>query len=251
MTLIVALRAQAGVVMASDGQATSATGIPTRTSTEKLDVLHGRIAFGCAGSAGLRQRVRMELHEQIDPELCQQPLDNELRDKLFSIVNRIQKHAGDSFVQASPYDKLHTLDVLFAGHSEDESWIYEVTATGDDQRHGLGEAIGHGRHFAAYALVSAEHYQLTSRGLGQVRLLAYRAVDDAIRTDATGLGQPVHMIQLTAAGAQRLSDDQVAAVQNAVNAWQGHECDIFNEQDADLPPVESEADGQGIEVPQG
>jgi 20S proteasome alpha/beta subunit len=252
MTLILALRAQEGVVMASDGQATAPSGVPTRTSTEKLDLLHGKIAFGCAGSAGLRQRVSKALHKRIDPDACTEPLDAGLRDQLFGVVNDVQRHAVDSFVKTEPYDKAHSIEVLFAGHSDEGSWIYEVTRTGDDQRHKIGEAIGHGRHFAAYALVSAEHYELRNRGLAQLRLLAYRAVDDAIRTDASGLGPPVHMIQVSRDGAMRLDQNDIEGVKGAINAWQGHERDIFVEQDGELPSSRAGDSGaRGLDPPQG
>jgi 20S proteasome alpha/beta subunit len=233
MTLIVALRATDGVVMASDGQATSASGVPTKTSTEKLDVLHGKVAFGCAGDSGLRQRVRAALQEKITEADCDLPYE-QLRDKLHAVVNEVQKWAEESCVRENIYDSVPLVDVLFGAYSDGEPWIYEVTSKGIDQRHDLGEAIGEGRHFAAYALVSAEHYELPARGFRKVRLLAYRAVDDAIRTDAAGLGPPVHMVQVNSEGATRLSDEEMSGLKTAVNVWQGHECDVFLKQAAEL-----------------
>jgi 20S proteasome alpha/beta subunit len=248
MTLVVALRAADGVVMASDGQATAASGVPTRTSTEKLDVLHGSIAFGCAGPAGLRQRLRAELQAQISAEICELPYDK-LRDQLHTAVNKVQKWAEESFVRGHVYDSAPGLEVLFGGFTDGEPWIYEVSASGIDQRHHFGEAIGQGRHFAAYALVSAEHYELPTRGLSQVRLLAYRAVDDAIRTDASGLGPPVHVVQITDTGAKRLKDREMSGLKDAVTVWQGHECDVFLKQTDGSDAITDDQGGHGIEAP--
>lgn len=256
MTLIVALRATDGVVMASDGQATSASGVPTKTSTEKLDVLHNKIAFGCAGEAGLRQRVRAALESKVSEDDCSLPYD-ELRIKLHEVVNEVQKWAESSHVRANIMDQVPPIDVLFGGFTHGEPWIYEVTHKGTDQRHDLGEAIGEGRHYAAYALVSAEHYELPTREFRNVRLLAYRAVDDAIRTDAAGLGPPVHMVQVTAGGATRLSEEEMAGLKIALAAWQGHECDVFLSQAADIPDPSAgqlaggnSGESAGINVPQ-
>lgn len=251
MTLVVALRAADGVVLAADGQATSSGGVPTKTSTKKLDILHDRIAYGCAGPAGLRQRVRSKLQEEITPEVCEQPFDD-LRDKLHAVVNEVQKWADGSSVLKSPLHRGEGVDVLFGGFTAGDPWIYEVTAGGIDQRHDLGEAIGAARHFAAYAIVSAEHYALPSRGLGQVRLLAYRAIDDAIRTDATELGHPVHVVQVTSEGAKRLDSDELSAVEGSVTVWQGHERDVFLKQNGELGPLaEDELTGTGIDPPSG
>src|SRR5215212_5873575 len=58
MTLVLALRCRDGVVLASDGQATSeAAGQPTRQPVGKLFDVGGRIAWGAAGSVGLQQAL--------------------------------------------------------------------------------------------------------------------------------------------------------------------------------------------------
>jgi hypothetical protein len=146
--------------------------------------------------------------------------------------------------------EFESMGVLFAGHTDGQPWIYEVTRTGGDQEHFIGEAIGDGRHFAAYALVSAEHYDLQNRRLRQVRMLAYRAIDDAIRTDASALGPPIHLVEVTSSGARRIGEGDLEAVRGAVIAWQGHEREIFDLQpkvETDLPPDTGEH--VGIEPP--
>lgn len=62
MTLILALRFDDGVVLASDGQATSdAAGQPTRAPSRKLFDVGGHLAWGSAGSVGLQQTLHEEL----------------------------------------------------------------------------------------------------------------------------------------------------------------------------------------------
>ena len=58
MTLVLAIRCREGVVLASDGQATTdAAGQPTRQPVRKLFDLGGRIAWGGAGRVGLQQTL--------------------------------------------------------------------------------------------------------------------------------------------------------------------------------------------------
>jgi 20S proteasome alpha/beta subunit len=233
MTLVLALCAQDGVVLASDGQATTASGMPTRTVVEKLDILHGRIAYGCAGPAGMRQWVVDALEKEFTTADLDASFDD-LRKRLHQVVNGVQKKAENAFIRHRQFDEAPVFEMLFAGFSANEPWIYEVSREGLDERHWVGEAIGQGCEFATYARVSAEHYRLNTHGLARVRLLAYRAVDDAIRTDAGGLALPIHMAQVTDGKAERLPPDQIERLNDAVSIWQNHEREVFMAQDGDL-----------------
>jgi 20S proteasome alpha/beta subunit len=228
MTLVLALKALDGVVLASDGQATTQDPIaPTRADAEdKLFTLHGRIAFGCAGSAGLQQRVVAALVEKISEASCARPIA-ELRPILHGVVNELQHRAVEEHVPLGDGGPPAHIEILFAGWSGGEPWIYEITANGADEVHPHGEAIGHARHFPYYLMVSTLHYELLERGVEQVRVMAYRAVVDAIKTDAGALGPPVHLVLVTAAGAQPLRGERLQAVHDSLNGWKTQEHDIF------------------------
>lgn len=249
MTLIVALKAADGVVLASDGQATVDGIVPTRAGTEKLDDLHGLVAFGCAGHSGLQQRVARSLQRNVTAQQCRLPIE-ELRPALHRAVNTVQSEAVQEHVPVNPKVLPAHVEVLFAGCSEEGPWIYEVGAHGDDDEHPHGEAIGEARHYAAYLIASTVHYGLADRGVSQVKLLAYRAMMDAIKTDAATLGLPIHLYVVTDKGAERLDEVRLKATQEAVNGWKRQEHDIFRRLEGqerdDAPPSAEQLQGVAL-----
>jgi 20S proteasome alpha/beta subunit len=227
MTLIVALKGADGVALVSDGQATvDDNAVRTRTDANKLADLHGLVAFGCSGHSGLQQRVALALKGGITPEECRLPIE-ELRPRLFAVVNAVQKEAIEEHVPVHSGVPPAHLEILFAGYSGGEPWVYEIGVLGHDEVHPHGEAVGHARHFPAYLMVSTLHYNLAQRGVEQVKILAYRAVADAIKTDATFLGPPIHAYIVTAGGAERLDDARLKAIEDTLNGWKQQEHDIF------------------------
>jgi 20S proteasome alpha/beta subunit len=232
MTLVLALKARDGVVLVADGQASSSKGIPTRTTAEKLGTLHDHVAFGCAGAAGLQQRVAANLREEISAKDCRLPIEK-LRPKLMAAVNAVQHQASAEATRRHLAVPAAGADVLFGGVSDDGPWIYEITADGEDEVHPDAEAIGEFRHYAAYALMSARHHRLHEHELPKVRLLAYRAVNDAIRTDAKGLSEPISLCEATASGAILLGDAHKQALRDGLTIWQGHEQEVFQSMSVD------------------
>jgi 20S proteasome alpha/beta subunit len=230
MTLVVALKAADGVALVSDGQATAMDNpIHTRSGdARKLYDLHGKIAFGCSGHAGLAQRVAAVLKREITPEQCEQPIE-ELRPILHDVVNHLQKQALEEHVAVKPDCLPAHIEVLFAGFSAGEPWVYEVAVQGEDEIHPAGEAIGHARHFPMYLMASTLHYELAERGVEQVKILAYRAVADAIKTEAGALSPPIHAYIVTAHGAEQLDKDRLRAVEDTLNAWKSQEKEIFRD----------------------
>lgn len=227
MTLVVALKASDGVALVSDGQATSEESVGrTRTSANKLFDLHGLVAFGCSGDAGLQQRVVSALTESISVQQCSLPI-GELRPHLLTVVNAAQKQAVQEHVDLKDGALPAHIAVLFAGFSAGEPWVYEIGITGKDEVHPNGEAIGHARHFPHYLMVSTLHYELQDRGVELVKVLAYRAVMDAIKTDATALGPPIHAYIVTERGTERLGEERHKAIADALNGWKQQEHDIF------------------------
>ena len=246
MTLVLALRARDGVVIAADGQATTDDPlVPTKSeSDEKLHVLHSQVAYGCAGSVGLEQRVADALNATISAEDCSLPI-NVLRPKLHAVVNEVQSAGAAEFINLGRQGDLPAhLEILFCGVTEGEPWIYEIDLVGREQLHPKGEAIGHATHFPYYLMVSTIHYELHERGVAQAKLLAYRSVHDAILTD-TRLGHPISLLTVTAAGVHRLDEASLAAVRDSINGWKEQEYTIFRglDDDAKSRPRNDEAPG--------
>jgi hypothetical protein len=186
------------------------------------------VAFGCSGDSGLQQRVARALKLGVTVEQCSLPIE-ELRPHLLAVVNGVQKEALEEHVCLSADALPAHVEVLFAGFSAGEPWVYEIGVTGHDEVHPHGEAIGHARHFPAYLMVSTLHYELQDRGVELVKILAYRAVMDAIKTDATALGPPIHAYIVTEGRAERLEGERHKAIEDALNGWKQQEHDIFRD----------------------
>jgi hypothetical protein len=63
------------------------------------------------------------------------------------------------------------------------------------------------------------HFRPKDRQLGHGKLIAYRAVDAAIKTSAFGVGPPIQMSVVDGTGVHHLSSDDVKALENSVGGW--------------------------------
>ena len=227
MTLVLAIKAADGVVLASDSEATSGEElVRTRGAARKLDDLHGRIAFGCSGSSGLRQRIVAALRAQLSATDCRTPID-ELRTRIHQIVNPLQQQALAEHV-ATGDAQPPCLAMLFVGVSGGRSWIYEIAADGKEEEHESAEAIGGVRHYAIHGMVYSQHLGLEQRPPNQVRLAAYRIVLNTILADGTGaIGVPVQIYEARESGVQSLTDNELKVMHDALNALKEQERDLW------------------------
>jgi len=226
MSLVLAIKARDGVVMASDSQATAGAEIVrTRAEARKLDDLHGTIAYGCAGDAGLRQRVVAALRREVKEIDCKQSLEV-LRPLLHGIVNPLQQQAPQEHVD-HPGTEPPCISMLFAGVSRGRRWIYEISRDGKEEEHDFAEAIGSARHFAINGMVYQLHLQLSDRPIQQVRLAAYRVVMNSILADGTrSIGVPVQLYEVREGAARRVPPRELKPLQDAL--------DVLNERERDL-----------------
>jgi 20S proteasome alpha/beta subunit len=227
MTLVLALASRDGVVLASDGQVTSdAAGQPTRQPARKLFDVGGRVAWGAAGSLGLQQTLRGELG-QLNGQ-ARGP--GQLRRRLASLVIPVQQEAMHGFVShhgADPPD----LACLFCWCEPDGPRILSIPRTGSDhQFHDRYAAIGTGDIFAALTMRSIAHLVPAGLGLEEAKMVAYRAVADAIDVAAVYLGPPIQMYVVTpAGGAQRIARDEIEqSIADAVDVWRGRQHEILS-----------------------
>jgi ATP-dependent protease HslVU (ClpYQ) peptidase subunit len=206
MTLVLALRFHEGVVIASDGQATTdASGQPTRQPVRKLFATGGSIAWGAAGSVGLRQQLAGALSEQ------QEALEDtpDPRAALVGAVTAVQRTALADFVPL-PGRRPPELCALFCWVDQGTGTpaILTVPATGaGHQLHARWAAIGSGDLFAGYAMRAAAGLAPQTLPAAAARVLAYGVVSDAIETAAALLGPPIQLAEVTRARGARVLDD--------------------------------------------
>lgn len=202
MTLVLAIPASDGVVMASDGQVT--TGL-VRTPGKKIFPLGNRAAWAAAGELALIQRVAERLQGLPEGRSL-----TRLRDEIGQIVKQcitelIQLDFRASFFAQDPETllKLHPADFVFAEFDQ-VPLILHITVDGVPEW--INEApfaAGSGDLFA-YALL--RKYQGRNISLERAQVLAYKVMEEAIAVDAYGLGPPIDVWQITATGIRNLSE---------------------------------------------
>ena len=217
MTLVLALRCHGGVVLASDGQATSdAAGQPTRAPVRKLFDVGGRVAWGAAGSIGLQQTLHAEL-----AALNGHSGDaGQLRRRLASVVTPLQQAAMRDFVPFAGSDPPE-LACLFCWCDAGGPRILSIPRTGSDhQFHERHAAIGSGDIFAELTVRSIAHLGSADLSIEQAKLVAYRTVADAIDVAAVFLGPPIQMYVVTAEGTERVLQEEIdGGLADAVEVW--------------------------------
>jgi len=219
VTLVLAVRCSEGVVLASDGQATSdAAGQPTRAPVRKLFALGGRIAWGAAGSVGLQQQVHDALAAAADAVLAAP----DPRRALVDVVVPVQQRALREHV-ALPGVPPPELSCVFAWWSPGVGpRVFSIPRSGaEHQLHDRHAAVGTGDIFADFAMASIAHLGPVELSLGQAQVVALKVLGDAIDVAAVYLGPPIQMHTVRRAGAHPVSraelDGPLAA---RVAAWQ-------------------------------
>ena len=236
MTLVLALRCREGVVLASDGQATSeAAGQPTRQPVRKLFDLGGRIAWGASGSVGLQQALEEEL-EVRGPEVL---AARDPRRALVDIVIPIQQRAIDEFVPL-PGTRPPDLSCIFCWSGDGGlPRIFSVPRTGGDhQLHDRHAAVGSGDIFADFAMAWIRRLGPDELSLEKAKMVALRAIVDAIDVAAIYLGPPIQMYTVTAAGVRPVPADEIAGpLASSVDAWQTVQREVLSGPPAAVGPV--------------
>ena len=224
MTLVLALRCRDGVVLASDGQATTdAAGQPTRQPVRKLFDLSGRVAWGAAGSIGLQQTLVDALAER-EAELVATDSARRLRRRLTEIVIPIQQRALQDFV-AHPGSHPPDLACIFCWCDGHDARILSIPRTGSDhQLHDRHSAVGTGDIFADFAMTSVAHLGTLRLSLEQAKMVAYKAVADAIDVAAVYLGPPIQMYVVTPDGAREVPRAELeGGLADSVDAWKARQ----------------------------
>lgn len=214
MTLIVAIPADHGVVFGSDSQVTA--GAVRATGTTKIFPLNERGLWGASGELAPIQRVAERVATLPQPG---QPL-TVLRDTLARFVNESVTSLLDldfrtKFFLQNPAAllSLHPADFLFV-ECCDEPRILHITVNGTPEwiEGGRFSATGNGDVFA-HALLSK--YAGRVLPLEKAQLLAYKVIEEAIQVGAYGLGPPIDIWTISAAGVQRATDEERTGLEDA------------------------------------
>ena len=212
MTLILAIPAKDGIVMASDGQLTAGK---IRSTGEKIRKLNDRCLWAASGELALIQRVEERLTSL--PEVSVQ----QIRDQISNIVRDCVTKLIDldfrtRFLPQQPdlLLGLHPGDFVFAEYAGAPEILHVLTNGISEWIHGRPFASGSGDQFA-YALLQKYQDQLARIEVAKATLLAYKVMEEAIAVGAYGLGPPIHMWEMTSGGITKLDEAQIASLEDA------------------------------------
>jgi proteasome beta subunit len=201
MTLILGLAAVDGIILASDGQLTTGE---VRSPGKKIFSLSDKILWAGAGELSLIQR----LQERLPVLPLDSPLSN-LRDQIGELIKDcvlelLQLDFRSQFLTLDQDHlvQLHLADFIFAEFSK-KAELLHINVYGSPEWMGERPFVAGNGDLFAYALLSK--YQKQRLKLNQASLLAYKVIEETIAVGAYGLGGPIDLWQITAAGVRNLA----------------------------------------------
>ncbi|HEV2814864.1 MAG TPA: hypothetical protein VGW10_16535, partial [Solirubrobacteraceae bacterium] len=103
--------------------------------------------------------------------------------------------------------------------------IFSVPRTGSDhQLHDGHAAVGTGDIFADFAMVSVAHLGTPDLTTEQAKMVALKAIADAISVAAVYLGPPIQMSVVTASGVRTVPRAEIeGGLSDSVDAWKARQ----------------------------
>ncbi len=170
---------------------------------------------------GLIQRIQYELDR--DGSLAKEFRSNGQEHgarRLFNHINPLQHQALKECAPGLQGEQAQRAAGLFVGYAKGMPFILEVTAGGGRQFHTVPyAAIGSGDIFASHAICSVAHHDVKLLPMDVAKALAYRTIENAIRTAAWGIGGEVQLPTVTQDGAHCLTAAEIEPVRDIVGIW--------------------------------
>lgn len=228
MTVVLAVRCQDGVVVASDSQITdSDKGMSF--PAQKLHGLGSHGAWGGSGARGVLTDVEKTLEREGDGVLAADEIAHELQEVVLPILKRHYEH----FIPDVPGEDIAggpSAYVLAAGYSQDEPFIVEINPTGMVSRYeDIGfHAVGSGAPMAQQAGALLAHFRMVDRPV-RFGVLAVVRVIEALSTTSPSVGLEIDVARITLEdGAHHLTDEEVLAVRDDVERWVAAEQEVLD-----------------------
>lgn len=227
MTLIVGLACKNGIVMSSDGQATTGSaGGPVRQSVSKIKQIGERTLWGASGTLGFIQDIENVL-SNIPVELKNTELE-QLREVISQNVHQLRKKVLEQHrdLHGPSADGAPGADLLLVEYRNGKTRILHVDFDCNQEwleEFGFG-ASGIGDTFA-YTIL--KNYDVNDCPVNQGKVLAYRVIRDAIEVGAFGLGEPIDIWVIDENGVKQESLGEMAAIRDTFRLWIETEKETF------------------------
>lgn len=231
MTLILALPASDGIVMAADGQITIGE---VRTPGKKIHPVNERCLWAGAGELAMVQRVAERI-----PALPQDASLATLRDQLGYLIKQCATELTemDFRTQFLPPDperllQLHFADFIFAAFPRKPQMLHISSLGSPEWINDRPLVAGSGDLFA-YALL--QKYVGQHLNLARASILAYKVIEETIDVGAYGLGPPIDVWQITREGVKNFGEEETAALMEAAHTLRRQEIELLLAGPAGVP----------------
>lgn len=219
MTVVLAVRCEDGVVLASDSQITESDRGMSYLS-RKLHGLGEHAAWGGSGARSVLHDLEGLFEKEADEIVGARDVARALQERVVPVL----RHHYENFIPEIPGESVEgtpSAYVLAAGYSHGEPFIVKVDPSGLVARYEeVGfHAIGSGAPMAQQAGALLGHYRMLDRDV-DYGVLAVVRVLDALAVSQPQVGGPINVSRITPDGARLLEDDDVEKVRKHVKRWE-------------------------------
>jgi len=217
MTLIIALACKDGVILASDGQATTfSTGGPIRRTLSKIKRLGEHKLWADSGTVGMIQKIEVTFNSLpkeilnaslIEPQLRQAILQNAHTLRAQELKRHRSLHGQGRDMEAG------VADLLIVEYQKTPQ-IWHINPDCADE---FLEEFGYGTSGSGdiFAHTLLKNFKVKDFSIEQGCLIAYRVLKDAIDIGAFGLGEPIDIWVIDSEGVKQKSESEKLALRDS------------------------------------
>lgn len=230
MTLIISLACKDGVILASDGQATTfSTGGPIRRTISKIKHLGENKLWAASGTVGMIQKIETAFNG-FPKEILNAPLtEPQLRQAILKNAHtlratELQRHR-DLYGQGRDMEA-EVADLIIV-ESQGSPRIWHINADCVDE---FLEEFGYGTSGSGdiFAHTLLKNFKLKDLSVDQGCLIAYRVLRDAIDIGAFGLGEPIDIWVIdNNNGVKQKTQFEMFALRDSYASWMEAEEETF------------------------
>lgn len=227
MTLVVAMRATDGVIMASDSQSTEATGA-AKTTVDKVFPLTEMSVAGCSGMGQMCTEIKRNC-----AGLPNRPV-HEMGEALVSRFHPVVSQHYSRYIPTVPGlgAGSNAAFILAAGRDPDGTpWIIEIDPHCQYTHYEVKgfHAIGSGAEGAQHAIAVLSHFQVQNNPIDYGLMVMTRVMDSVVATAAYSVGPPIKIWVVDKDGPRQLSEPEIEKQRSSVHNWEAAERDALEQ----------------------
>jgi proteasome beta subunit len=218
MTVVLSMRCNDGLVIASDSQITEGSS-NVSFPAQKLHTLGDHAAWGGSGARAVLYDLERIFVESAGAICEADDIGRALQERVIPVL----RYHYDNFIEDVPgaaKGSSISAYVHAVGYAHDEPFIIEINPNGMVSRYeDVGfHAVGSGSAMAQQAGALLAHFRMTERSVDHGVVAAVRVIDTLARTSPS-VGGPVDVCRITPEGAHHLDEKEIAVAREHVERW--------------------------------